>query len=66
MAPCKERHPRPLPLALGDTEGPSSQTLCAQSLPGHSRRASRELQPQPFPCSANLIVAINFKTHTFP
>lgn len=57
---------RPDPWSCRDTEGPSFQAVCAQSLLDHSRRVSQELQLQPFSCSANLIVSINFKTHTFP
>ena len=38
----------------------------AKVLADHSGRASQGLQIQPFSCLANLMVPINFKTHTFP
>lgn len=44
---------------------PAGQPL-AKALADHSGRASQGLQIQPFSCLANLMVPINFKTHTFP
>lgn len=38
----------------------------AKALADYSGRASQGLQIQPFSCLANLMVSINFKTHTFP
>lgn len=66
MVPTKERHLCLPHDVCRDTEGLSFQAVCSQSLLDHSRRASQELQLQPFSCSANLIVSINFKTYTFP
>lgn len=44
---------------------PAGQPL-AKALAELSGRASQGLQIQPFSCLANLMVPINFKTHTFP